>query len=95
LTIGSTIRARRQQAGFTLQRAFADRCRISRCLLAAIEADRVTPAPNELRRIADALGCDVADLVAGRQRLSRPAREREREAPANHRGRAQLSGGVG
>ena len=63
MTPGQNIAARRAALGITQAEA-ARRMGISQSYWADIEANRKSPSVRTLERIAKALGCTVADLVA-------------------------------
>ncbi|HET6496838.1 MAG TPA: helix-turn-helix transcriptional regulator [Thermoleophilia bacterium] len=63
MTPGQNIAARRAALGITQAEA-ARRMGCSQSYWADIEANRKSPSVRTLERIAKALGCTVADLVA-------------------------------
>jgi transcriptional regulator with XRE-family HTH domain len=60
-TLGSLIRSLREQAGLS-QEELAARAQVSRATVQNLERDRREPRRAVLRRIAEALGTDVAAL---------------------------------
>ncbi len=61
-TNGKAIRRRRILAGYT-SHGFAEQARVSQGYLSNLERGKRFGSPPVLKRIADALGCEVADLV--------------------------------
>ncbi len=59
--LGSRVRERREACGLS-QTALAERAKLSRQSVGAIEAGRTTPAVDVALRIARALGCQVEEL---------------------------------
>ncbi|MEV6544432.1 helix-turn-helix transcriptional regulator [Streptomyces sp. NPDC051665] len=59
-----SVRRKRIEAGLK-QKELAFRAGISRPHMSSIEHGRVSPSPPVLRRLADELGCEVADLMPG------------------------------
>ena len=66
LEVGRKIRARRQQAGLTLQR-LASAVGVSPSLISQVERGRASPSITTLRRIAAALEVPIAALFLGDQ----------------------------
>lgn len=62
-TNGAAIRQHRQLAGWNL-RPFARHAGVSHGYLSRLERDDTDASPAMLKRIADALGLSVRDLVA-------------------------------
>jgi transcriptional regulator with XRE-family HTH domain len=60
--VGAAIAARRKELGLT-QREVAKACGIERASIAALEAGTRNATLITLARIAEALGCTVADLM--------------------------------
>jgi transcriptional regulator with XRE-family HTH domain len=61
-TVGDLIREKRIAASLT-QEQLAMKVRISRAQIANIEAGRTDPQLKSLRSYADALGCQMKDLI--------------------------------
>jgi transcriptional regulator with XRE-family HTH domain len=79
--LGARIRQLREEVGLTQEKLAWD-CDLSKGYMSRVEAGRHVPALEVLARIADRLGCELADLVA--LDLSNPrlaALERTRRAP--------------
>ncbi|MFJ8140617.1 helix-turn-helix domain-containing protein [Streptomyces sp. NPDC096013] len=57
-----SVRRKRIEAGLK-QKELALRAGISRPHMSSIEHGRVSPSPPVLRRLANELGCEVADLM--------------------------------
>ena len=64
LEVGRKIRARRQQAGLTLQK-LATAVGVSQSLISQVERGRASPSITTLRRIAAALDVPIAALFLG------------------------------
>ncbi|MFI4882081.1 MAG: helix-turn-helix domain-containing protein [Phycisphaerales bacterium JB064] len=60
--IGASIRAKREQMGFT-QAELARRSGVSKAMLCDVEADRKNPTIRLLGQIALGLGCGISDLL--------------------------------
>ncbi len=71
-TNGAAIRHHRQMAGWNL-RPFARHAGISHSYLSRLERDETDASPAMLKRIADALGLKVKDLVPDASRQLTPA----------------------
>lgn len=56
------LRRRRIEAGLT-QASLATKARLSPTHMSSIESGRAGASPDVLRRLAEALGCTIADLM--------------------------------
>ena len=63
--LGEQLRARRQDAGLTVQQ-LADRSGVSRRMLTQIELGQANPSLVTVDKVARALGTDFASLARGR-----------------------------
>src|ERR1039458_5311546 len=80
---GTFLRERRLECGLT-QTELAARAGVSRQLVAAVEADRNTPAADAAIGLAPALATSVEELFASRPT---PSRRCARRSTARRRGR--------
>ena len=60
--LGKAVRRLRKKAGYS-QESFADRCRLHRTYMGAVERGEVNIALENIEKIAKALGLSVADLL--------------------------------
>lgn len=72
VTVGAAIAARRKQKGLT-QSQFAEFIDVTQDSLSRMEKGSIAPKFSRLQRIADGLGCSVADLF---RKLDDSAREK-------------------
>ena len=62
MSIGSTIRARREAAGLS-GRDLAEKANVDANYLWRVEVGRSVPSATVLKKIADGLGCSMGDLL--------------------------------
>jgi len=60
--IGKKLKDKRIRAGLT-QQELADKTGMTQTTIARIETDRVEPAVRSLRKLSDALGVTISDLL--------------------------------
>lgn len=60
---GLYLKQLREEHGFTSQRAFAQRLKVSNATIARIERGEVSPTPETLHKISEELGVDYIDLI--------------------------------
>lgn len=60
---GQYIKQLREENGYTSQRAFAQKLGVSNATIARIERGEVSPTPETLHKIAEALNVDYIDLI--------------------------------
>ena len=62
IRLGRTVRRLRKEAGYS-QESFADRCRVHRTYMGAVERGETNISLNNIERIAKALSIGVGDLL--------------------------------
>lgn len=76
--IGARVRQLRKRAGYRTQEALAKAAGLSDGAIGYIERGETAPATDNLKPLADALGCEVADIYAFvESKHSRPAHIQE------------------
>jgi Zn-dependent peptidase ImmA (M78 family)/transcriptional regulator with XRE-family HTH domain len=70
-TLGERIRYQRQAVGLTVTQ-LAKLLGVNRNTIANYESGKTEPGANDLVRLADALGCDITDLLSETARLGAP-----------------------
>ena len=63
ITFGQLMQKKRKSAGLT-QEQVAEKMGVKRATYAQYESDKRTPKTLTLKKIADALGCPIDDLIA-------------------------------
>lgn len=63
-TIGERVHTVRRRRGFTMQE-LADRCDVAKSTVVRVENEDVTPSVVTAKKLADALGVSLADLLDG------------------------------